>query len=98
MAFLSPVSTACFLLGLSSVTYIIFTVWLQCFTQSLLKLKEFTEGDGGQDLGSGCFGIWEQHLGAKSNQTGTGANWSSQESYTTPEFFESSFCLIPSVT
>lgn len=98
MAFVSPVSTACFLLGLSSVTYIILAVHLQGFNQILLKLEELTEGDGAQDLGSGCFGTWEQHLGAKSNQTGTGANWSSWESYLTPESFESSFCLIPSVT
>lgn len=45
MAFVSPVSTACLLLGQSSVTYIIFAVKLQCFMQSLLKLKEFAEGD-----------------------------------------------------
>lgn len=46
MAFVSPVSTACFLLGLSSVTYIILAVHLQGFNQILLKLEELTEGDG----------------------------------------------------
>lgn len=62
------------------------------------KTERVYWGRQGQDLGSGCFGTWEQHVGAKSNQMGTGANWSSQESYPTPELLESSFCLIPSVT